>query len=58
MVVEFSCNDPAAVAAAVLADINNTKENEEEIRTRLGPDTAKVWREVKIFLDNKTCKVR
>ena len=57
MLVEHGCHDPAAVTAAVLADVSHTREAEEEIKMRLGMKTAKVWREVKLFLDPKTCQV-
>ena len=54
MIVDHGCHDPAAVTAAVLADVAQTKEAEAEIRQRLGAKTVKVWREVKLFLDHKT----
>ena len=57
MIVDHGCHDPAAVTAAVLADVAQTKEAEAEIRQRLGAKTVKVWREVKLFLDHKTCQV-
>ena len=57
MLIEHGCHDPAAVTAAVLADVSHNKEVEEEIKQRLGVKTAKVWREVKLFLDTKTCQV-
>ncbi len=57
MLIEHGCHDPAAVTAAVLADVSHNKEVDEEIKQRLGVKTAKVWREVKLFLDTKTCQV-
>ena len=57
MLMEHGCHDPAAVTAAVLADVSHSREAEEEIKQRLGMKTAKVWREVKLFLDPKTCQV-
>ena len=57
MIVDHKCHDPAAIGAAILADVNHTKEAEEEIKRKLGAKTAKVWREVKLFLDPKTCQV-
>ena len=57
MIVDHKCHDPGAIGAAVLADVIYTKEIEEEIKTKLGAKTAKVWREVKLFLDPKTCEV-
>ena len=58
MVIEHGCTDPAAVsAAAVLADIHFDKTIEEEIRVKLGVNTYKVWKEVKLFFDHKTCQV-
>ena len=57
MVIEHGCTDPAAVSAAVLADIHLDKTIEEEIRVKLGVNTYKVWKEVKLFLDHKTCQV-
>ena len=44
MIVDHGCHDPAAVTAAVLADVAQTKEAEAEIRQRLGAKTVKVWR--------------
>ena len=55
--MEHGCHDPSAVTAAVLADVSHSREAEEEIKRRLGMKTAKVWREVKLFLDPKTCQV-
>ena len=55
--MEHGCHDPAAVTAAVLADVSHSREAEEDIKQRLGIKTAKVWREVKLFLDPKTCQV-
>ena len=57
MLVDHGCHDPAAVTAAILADVSHSKEAEEEIKQRLGVKTLKVWREVKLFLDPKTCLV-
>lgn len=57
MLVDHGCHDPAAVTAAILADVSHSKEAEEEIKQRLGVKTVKVWREVKLFLDPKTCLV-
>ena len=57
LIVEYGCNDPAAVTAAVLADVPHSKETEQEIRLKLGEDTVKVWKEVKVLLDNKLCQV-
>ena len=54
---EHGCNDPAAVSAAILADLNQTREVEQEIKAKLGDDTLKVWKEVKLLLDVKTCQV-
>merc|ERR1711997_167472 len=50
MLVDHGCHDPAAVTAAILADVSHSKEAEEEIKQRLGVKTVKVWREVKLFL--------
>ena len=57
MLVDHGCHDPAAVTAAILADVSHSKEAEEEIKQRLGVKTVKVWREVKLFLGPKTCLV-
>ena len=57
MIVEYECNDPAAVTAAILADVPSSKDHENEIRVKLGDDTVKVWKEVKVLLDNKLCQV-
>ena len=57
MIVDHKCHDPAAIGAAILADVTHTKEIEEEIKIKLGAKTAKVWKEVKLFLDPKTCEV-
>ena len=50
MVIEHGCTDPAAVSAAVLADIHFDKTIEEEIRVKLGVNTYKVWKEVELFI--------
>ena len=42
-----------SVGAAILADLSQNKENEQEIRSQLGVSTLKVWKEVKLFLDPK-----
>ena len=57
MIVDHKCHDPAAIGAAILADVTHTKEIEEEIKIKLGAKTAKVWKEVKLFLYPKTCEV-
>ena len=55
LVVEHMCTDPAAVGAAILADLTLNKENEQQIRSQLGVSTLKVWKEVKLFLDPRAC---
>ena len=56
LVVEHLCTDPAAVGAAILADLSLNKENEQQIRSQLGVSTLKVWKEVKLFLDPRACE--
>ena len=57
MLIEFNCTDPAAIVAAILADLPDKKSIEVKIEKRLGPLCVKVWREIKLFLDPNHCEV-
>ena len=57
MLIEHQCRDPAAVVAAMLADLPNKKPIEEKIAKKLGLIYVKVWKEVKLFLDPNNCEV-
>ena len=51
MLIDHRCRDPAAVVAAVLADLPNKKTIETKIEEKLGQSYSKVWKEIKLFLD-------
>ena len=57
MLIDHKCRDPAAVVAAILADLPNKKEIESKIEDKLGVIYVKVWKEVKLFLDPNNCEV-
>lgn len=57
MLVDHKCRDPAAVVAAILADLPNKKNIESKIEDKLEQSHVKVWREIKLFLDPNNCKV-
>ena len=57
LLTEFSCRDPVAVVCSVLADLPNKKEVELKIVEMFGQDYARVWKEVKLFLDPRKCEV-